>query len=74
MFAINGRYKRGGMILLNGMSAISFSDSIIVVPGAKTKAFFIKFASGYSILIANSVAMIEPINIVLPAPIAKASM
>jgi hypothetical protein len=47
---------------------------MIVLPGAKTSAFSTNggSASGYSRAMANSVATMAPIRIVLPAPMARA--
>jgi hypothetical protein len=46
----------------------------MVLPGAKISAFSTKGRPGYSMAIANSVATMEPIRMVLPAPMASARM
>ncbi|MER3422249.1 MAG: hypothetical protein C4293_02480 [Nitrospiraceae bacterium] len=66
--------RRGGTIFSYGMSSSSRSDSMIVFPGAKTRAFCTNGPSGYSIAMANSVAMIAPMRMVFPAPMANAKM
>jgi hypothetical protein len=44
----------------------------MVLPGAKTRAFFSQRGSFVSRASANSQAMIVPISMVLPAPMARA--
>ena len=72
--AAKGLCRRGGRMRSYETSASSRSDSMMVLPGANTRALCTNSPSGYSSASANSVAMMAPMSMVFPAPMARARM